>query len=90
MSRPVLVGAMLALMTPNACQDGEPARWRYTCGDPVCVGYTPKPGIPLCTSQAFGNRCEDEGVTCDPQDDCNRLLVCSVEDAGVLACPDLP
>ena len=90
MSRLALVSAMLALMTPNACQDSEPARWRYTCGDPVCVGYTPKPGIPLCTSEAFSNQCEDEGLTCDPKDECNRLLICSVEDAGVLACPDLP
>ena len=52
-------------------------------------GYTLKPGIPLCTSQAVGNQCEHEGETCDPQDDCNRVLICSVEDAGVLACPDL-
>jgi hypothetical protein len=90
MPRLLLVTAMLGLATPNACQDDEPPRWRHTCGDPVCVGYTPKPGIPLCTTEAFSNRCEDEGVTCDPKDDCNRLLICAVEDAGVLACPDLP
>jgi hypothetical protein len=90
MSRLAAVPALLLLMTANACQDQEPPRWHYTCGDPVCVGYTPKPGIPLCTSEAFGNRCENEGVTCDPKDDCNRLLVCTVEDAGLLACPDLP
>lgn len=90
MNRLAVVSAVLLLGTPNACRDDEPARWRYTCGDPVCMGYTPKPGIPLCTSEAFGNRCKDEGVTCDPKDGCNRLLICSVEDAGVLACPDAP
>ena len=90
MSRLAVVSAILLLGTPNACQDQEPARWRYTCGEPVCAGYTPKPGIPLCTSEAYGNRCEHEGVTCDPKDDCNRLLICSPEDPGLQPCPDLP
>ena len=90
MSRLAAVSAVLLLGTPNACQDQEPPRWRYTCGEPVCSGYTAKPGIPLCTSEAFGNRCEDEGAICDPKDDCNRLLICSLEDPGVLPCPDLP
>jgi hypothetical protein len=90
MSRLAVVSAILLLGTPNACQDQEPARWRYTCGEPVCGGYTPKPGIPLCTSEAYGNRCEDEGVTCDPKDDCNRLLICSPHDPGLMPCPDLP
>ena len=90
MSRLLAASAVLILGLPNACQDDEPARWRYTCGDPVCVGYTAKPGVPLCTSEAYGNRCDHEGVTCDPKDDCNRLLFCSVEDPGVLPCPDLP
>ena len=90
MSRLAVVSAILLLGTPNACQDREPARWRYTCGDPVCFGDTPKPGIPLCTTEAFSNRCDNEGVTCDPKDDCNRLLICSVEDSGLNACPDAP
>jgi hypothetical protein len=90
MSRLVLVPAMLAFMTPNACQDSERARWRYTCGDPVCMGYTVKPGIPLCTNQDVGNPCEPEGDMCDPQDECNRVLICSIEDPGVVPCPDLP
>ena len=68
----------------------EPARWRYTCGDPVCVGYTVKPGVTLCTSQVPGGRCGTLGVTCDPRDDCNRLLVCSVEEPSLVPCPDVP
>ena len=90
MSRLLAASAVLILGLPNACQDDEPARWRYTCGDPVCGGYTVKPGVPLCTREAYGNRCDDEGAICDPKDDCNRLLICSVEDPGVIPCPDLP
>jgi len=82
--------AMLVLLTPNACDKDEPARWRYTCGDPVCVGYTVKPGVTLCTSQGAGGRCGTPGVTCDPRDDCNRLLVCSVEEPSLVPCPDVP
>jgi len=88
--RGLLAAASLMLLTPNACRDEEPARWRYTCGDPVCVGYTVKPGVPLCTNEAVSGQCSTEGVTCDPRDDCNRLLMCSVEDPGVVSCPDLP
>jgi hypothetical protein len=90
MSRLLAATTVLILGLPNACQDEEPARWRYTCGEPVCMGYTPKPGIPLCTSEAFGNRCEKEGAICDPRDDCNRLLLCSLEDPGLMPCPDQP
>ena len=82
--------SMLVLLTPNACVKDEPARWRYTCGDPVCVGYTVKPGVALCTSQTLGGRCGTPGATCDPRDDCNRQLICSVEEPGLVACPDLP
>ena len=81
--------AVLVVLTPNACVKEGHARWRYTCGDPVCVGYTVKPGVALCTNETVGNRCGAEGTTCDPRDDCNRLLICSVEDPGVIPCPDL-
>ena len=82
--------SVLVLLTPNACVEEEPARWRYSCGDPVCIGYTVKPGVALCTNEAIGNRCRSEGATCDPRDGCNRLLICSVEDPALIACPDLP
>ena len=82
--------AMLVLLTPNACDKDEPARWRYTCGGPVCLGYTVKPGVALCTSHVAGGRCGTLGVTCDPRDDCNRLLVCSVEEPSLVPCPDVP
>jgi hypothetical protein len=85
----VASSTMLVVLALNAC-DEEPARWRYGCGDPVCIGYTVKPGVPLCTNQTPGGRCSPEGSTCDPRDDCNRLLVCSVEDPGLVPCPDLP
>jgi hypothetical protein len=84
----LLAVSMLVLATPNACQEVEPARWRYSCGDPVCAGYVVKPAIPLCTGQGLGGRCEPEGLMCDPKDDCNRVLVCSVEDPGLAQCPD--
>jgi len=89
MRRPFAVSMMLVLFTPNACDKDGP-RWHYTCGDPVCVGYTVKPGVPLCTGQGLESRCEHEGLTCDPRDDCNRLLVCSVTDPLRGPCPDLP
>jgi hypothetical protein len=88
MKRRGAVSVMILLLTPNACDKDGP-RWRYSCGDPVCVGYTVKPGVPLCTGQGLGSRCSAEGLTCDPRDDCNRLLVCSVEDPGVVSCPDI-
>jgi hypothetical protein len=90
MTKSLLAAASLVLLTPNACQKDEPARWRYTCGDPVCVGYTVKPAVALCTSQVLGGRCSPEGTTCDPRDDCNRLFVCSVEEPGLIPCPDVP
>jgi len=86
----LLAAASLLLLTPNACRDDEPARWRYTCGDPVCVGYTVKPGVTLCTNEVVSGQCSTPGVTCDPRDDCNRLLMCSVEEPGLVNCPDVP
>jgi hypothetical protein len=90
MTKVLFAAASLMLLTPNACEKDEPPRWRYTCGEPVCLGYTVKPGVPLCTGQVELGRCEAIGTTCDPQDHCNRLLACSVEEPGLLNCPDLP
>src|SRR6266404_1940028 len=48
----------------------------YTCGDPVCGGHTPHPGVPPCSAgDVAGAACSPEGATCDPGDACNRLLV---------------
>ncbi len=62
--------------------------WYYTCGDPVCSGYTPPAGdIPLCTDQQEGDPCYVEGDMCDPQSDCNALMVCAAEDPKADGCP---
>jgi hypothetical protein len=56
-------------------------RWFTTCGDPVCQGYTgPFDGVPLCTTEAEGDACDADGAQCDPQDDCNALLICATDD----------
>ena len=52
----------------------------YTCGDPVCRGYTPNSGTPLCSTEQAGDPCRVEGMGCNPQDECNRLLTCTSSD----------
>lgn len=77
------------------CGGDEPtepaeARWWYTCGDPACSGYGgPFEGVPLCTDEAEGDPCDGEGDSCDPQDSCNALLACAIDDpkAGTGGCP---
>jgi hypothetical protein len=61
----------------------------YTCGDPVCRGYTPGSDVPRCSNEQAGDPCRTEGVSCDPQDDCNRLLTCAGSDPrlGPGGCP---
>lgn len=55
--------------------------WYRTCGDPACSGYSgPFDGVPLCTTEAVGEKCAEEDVTCDPEDSCNALVVCAAED----------
>jgi len=55
-----------------------------TCGDPACSGYSgPFDGVPLCSevdSPSVGDECSEDGLTCDPVDDCNALVVCAAED----------
>lgn len=66
-----------------ACPGSEPEalEWYTTCGDPVCRGYSgPFEGVPLCTTEAEGDPCEVDGGSCDPENDCNSLLVCASED----------
>lgn len=61
----------------------------YTCGDPVCRGYTARSDAPLCSSERAGDPCRVEGMSCDPRDDCNRLLTCAGSDPrlGLGGCP---
>jgi hypothetical protein len=52
-----------------------------TCGDPVCMGSRPHPGVAMCaTSDVEGATCRIEGASCDPRSDCNQLLVCARKD----------
>lgn len=77
---------MILLLTLLGCPTGkdsgtETLAWYTTCGDPVCKAYSgPFDGVPLCTTEAEGAACADAGVTCDPVDDCNALLLCASED----------
>lgn len=55
--------------------------WYATCGDPACQGYTgPYEGVPACTTEVAGAACTSEGATCDFEDSCNRVLLCTTED----------
>ncbi|GDX83418.1 hypothetical protein LBMAG42_52290 [Deltaproteobacteria bacterium] len=87
----LLLSALPFLFAAERCVVSEPdPEWFFTCGDPVCQGYTgPTEGIALCTSQTAGEACAQEGKTCDPEDDCNAMLVCATEDptAGAGGCP---
>jgi hypothetical protein len=59
---------------------GAELKWYTTCGDPVCGGHMPHPGVPTCTTEAEGIACATEGAQCDPVNDCNALLVCATSD----------
>lgn len=54
--------------------------WWMTCGDPVCMGHTPNPAIPECTTETVGAACTVAGELCDPINDCNAKLVCADSD----------
>jgi hypothetical protein len=79
-----LASAVVAMVV-GACGGAAPpaaeARWWSTCGDPACSGYGgPFDGVPLCSDEADGDPCDAEGEECDPEDGCNALLVCAVDD----------
>lgn len=60
---------------------GGPLKWYNTCGDPVCQGYKPPAGVPLCTAaMTAGASCATTGERCDPMNSCNQLLVCATSD----------
>lgn len=65
-------------VTPTPSTSG--LQWYYTCGDPVCSGYSGSSTAPACTDQKEGAACSVDGAVCDPKDDCNRLMVCASED----------
>ena len=93
MSRPRLgpLVALIALGIASGCSDPTPPpRWFYTCGDPVCSSYRPPAGVRACVaSEVAGEMCAPENATCDPRDECNRLLACAVTDPtrGPGGCP---
>lgn len=83
--------ALIALGIASGCSDPTPPpRWFYTCGDPVCSSYRPPVGVRACVaSEVAGEMCAPENATCDPRDECNRLLACAVTDPtrGPGGCP---
>jgi len=83
--------ALIALGIASGCTDPTPPpRWFYTCGDPVCSTYRPPAGVRACVaSEVAGETCVPENATCDPRDECNRLLACAVTDPtrGPGGCP---
>jgi hypothetical protein len=54
--------------------------WYATCGDPVCRGWTPVPGMPSCSGVQLGDVCTTDGAMCDFQDPCNRRGLCTDAD----------
>jgi hypothetical protein len=61
----------------------------WTCGDPVCSGWTNK-GLKKCGNRQAGDPCQASqiGKECDPHDACNATLVCSDKDPiGPFGCP---
>lgn len=52
----------------------------YTCGDPVCRGHTPVSTLPVCSDEMPGDDCDEEGIVCDPEDECNRRVTCATSD----------
>ncbi len=75
-----------SVCTYHSCTGGT---WYFTCGTPVCFGWTPDPSIPLCTTQKPGDPCTTLGERCDPQRQCSERLVCATSDptTGYGGCP---
>ena len=64
-----------------------PYYWMTTCGDPVCGGYVWKADVPSCSGVVPGQSCSQPGVSCDPVNPCNSLLVCTDTDPKQYGCP---
>lgn len=77
----VLLLGIAECSTEPASPTPSKLSWYYSCGDPVCSGYSPDPSMPVCTTEAAGDPCSTEGDACAVKgDDCNRLLVCAASD----------
>jgi len=78
---PLMVALALALLPSCDTTDPTPpGRWYFTCGDPVCSGPRPQPGVSACTVEMPGQACTSVGVKCNPTDSCNRLILCATSD----------
>jgi hypothetical protein len=78
---------LIALAGCGDEEDGNDLQWYQTCGDPVCGGYTPTPGAPVCTSEQAGAACSQDGIRCEiANDDCNADLLCTDSDPAI-NCP---
>ncbi len=86
-SVPLLAVVGVACGSADVVQRG---RWQYTCGDPVCHGYQPTPGVAACTGQKSGDACPVLDDRCDPHDPCNRLLKCETDPPPPSPCPVTP
>jgi hypothetical protein len=84
----ILAGGLVAAGCPP--ETPSQTSWWTTCGDPACSTYTgPFDGVPVCTDEEQGQACTEEGASCDPEDPCNALLLCAVDDPkdGTGGCP---
>jgi hypothetical protein len=77
-----------AFVDDQAAPPSPLALW-YTCGDPVCRGWSPHPGVPDCNAFQEGDTCPRRaaGRTCDPHDACNRELECRRDPNPPGPCP---
>jgi len=57
-----------------------PLHMYWTCGDPVCSGWTPNPNLPRCRWLQEGMPCRWPGQQCEVRDGCNRKLMCTDHD----------
>jgi hypothetical protein len=73
----------------HACHERSALQLYYTCGEPVCRGYTPTDDLPTCPRDLEpGGACRDAGSACAvPDDPCNRRIVCAAEDPRSHGCP---
>jgi hypothetical protein len=62
-------------------------KWYATCGDPVCSMHSDHPGVSACAAEQAGGACTTAGAQCDPNDSCNKLLLCAATDPTAGGCP---
>lgn len=77
-------------VSPLEAEAAEKVRptWWYTCGDPVCSGWTRDRSIPLCGLRTEGSSCAPSGGECDIRGDaCNTHLRCGTTDPTADGCP---